>query len=85
MKERRDFIEESLKLNENKILKEKPATKEEVIQMFLRNWGAVNIKVNGEQKPRKMCIPESLHEKAFRICHALPVFSHLGITRRARS
>jgi len=43
LKERRDFIEESLKLNENKILKEKPAAKEEVIQMFLRNWGAVSV------------------------------------------
>ena len=26
--------------------------------------------VNGERKPRKMCVPESLHEKGFMICHA---------------
>ena len=30
-------------MKENKILNEKPAAKEEVIQMFLRNWGAVSI------------------------------------------
>ena len=43
MKERQDFIEESLKLKENGILNERPAAKEEVIQMFLRNWGAVSV------------------------------------------
>ena len=33
--------------------------------------------VDGERKPRKMCAPESLHKKAFRICHAHPASCHL--------
>merc|ERR1711911_159410 len=28
-----------------------------------------------------MCIPESLQEKAFRICHAHPISGHLGINK----
>ena len=40
LQERRDFIEESHKLKENKILNERLSAKEEIIQMFLRNWGA---------------------------------------------
>ena len=35
--------------------------------------------VNDERKPRIMCVPDSLHEKAFRICHANPVSGHLSI------
>ena len=43
LQERRDFIEESHKLKENKILNERLSAKEEIIQMFLRNWGAGSI------------------------------------------
>ena len=37
--------------------------------------------VNGERKPRKMCVPDSLHKKAFRICHAHLVSGHLRINK----
>ena len=43
LQERRDFIEESHKLKENKILNERLSAKEEIIQMSLRNWGAGSI------------------------------------------
>ena len=37
--------------------------------------------VNGERKPRRLCVPEKLHKKAFRICHAHPISGHLGINK----
>ena len=37
--------------------------------------------VNGERKPQKICVPDSLHEKAFRICHAHPLSGHLGLNK----
>ena len=37
--------------------------------------------VYGDRKLWKMCVPDSLHEKVFRICHAHP--GHLGINKKS--
>lgn len=41
--ERRSYIIQQLKLDENSILNKKPEVKEEVIQIFMDNWDAVSV------------------------------------------
>lgn len=43
LKERREFLQEQLKLDENPNLKDRPDIKESVMQLFLNNWAAVSV------------------------------------------
>ena len=49
-----------------------------------RHFLYVPLVVNGERKPRKMCNPDSLDEKLFRICYAHPISGHIGINKTSR-